>query len=287
MRIKILAVFIILAALSTLLSCRKQSSGQEQRFDLKGKVFEVDKGMGMVTISHETIPNFMEAMTMPFKLKDTWALDVLKPGDRVTATLVIDGERSWLEGVVVIQESSDPTSAPNANEPKPGDEVTDFALVNQDAKKIRLKNYRGQALLLTFIYTRCPLPDYCPLMTDRFAEINKAIKQDAASYPRTHLLSISVDTDYDKPKVLREYGAAHADDAKAFERWEFAVGTADEVKKIATYFGMQYWKDGDQIVHSLRTALINSDGKLVKLYRGNEWKTAEVLSDLKSLKGIE
>ncbi len=285
MRIKLLAAFIILAALS--LACGKKSSGQEQRFDLKGKVFEVDKGMGMVTISHETIPNFMEAMTMPFKLKDTWALDIIKPGDRVTATLVVDGERSWLEGVVVIQESPDPTSAPNASEPKEGDAVTDFALVNQDAKKISLKNYRGQALLLTFIYTRCPLPDYCPLMTSNFAQIDRAIRQDAASYPRTHLLSISVDTDYDKPKVLREYGAAHGDGAKAFELWEFAVGTAEEVKKIATYFGLQYQKDGDQIIHSLCTALINQEGKLVRLYRGNEWKPAEVLSDLKNLKRVE
>jgi protein SCO1/2 len=244
--------------------------------------------MGMATITHEDIPNFMVGMTMPFKIKDTWALDVLKPGDRVTATLVVDGERSWLENIVVIQGSSDPTSAPAANEPKAGDEVPDFTLVNQDAKKIRMKNYRGQALLLTFIYTRCPLPDYCPLMTDRFSEIDKAVKEDAASYPRTHLLSISVDTEYDRPKVLREYGAAaQAKDAKGFERWEFAVGTAEEVKKIATYFGMQYWKDGDQIVHSLRTALINQDGKLVKLYRGNEWKASEVLNDLKGLKRSE
>ncbi|MEW6209728.1 MAG: SCO family protein [Acidobacteriota bacterium] len=284
MRIKFLTAFIIVIVFSIALSCQKRASGQEQRFDLRGKVYEVDKNTGMVTVSHETIPGFMEAMTMPFKIKDRWALDVLKPGDRMTATLVVDGERSWLEGIVVVQETSDPTSAPSANEPKAGDEVPDFTLVNQDGKKIRMKNYRGQALLLTFIYTRCPLPDYCPLMTDRFSEIDKSIRADAASYPPAHLLSISVDVDYDKPNVLREYGAAHTEDAKAFERWEFAVGTAEEVKKIATFFGLQYWKDGDQIVHSLRTALVNQEGRMVKLYRGNEWKAAEVLSDLKALK---
>jgi protein SCO1/2 len=281
---KFLTALITIVVLSTAISCQKSASGQEQRFDLRGKVFEVDKNTGMVTVAHETIPGFMEAMTMPFKIKDRWALDVLKPGDRLTATLVVDGERSWLEGIVVVQETSDPTSAPNASEPKAGDEVPDFALVNQDGKKIRMKNYRRRALLLTFIYTRCPLPDYCPLMTDRFSEIEKAIRQDAASYPPAHLLSISVDTEYDKPKVLREYGAAHTE---TFERWEFAAGTAEEVKKIATFFGLQYWKDGDQIVHSLRTALVNQEGKLVKLYRGNEWKAAEVLNDLKGLKRVE
>jgi protein SCO1/2 len=277
--LKIIAMVLLMTV-----SCQPRPSGREQRFDLKGKVADVDKNIGMVTISHETIPNFMEAMTMPFKLKDAWAFDVLKPGDRVTATLVVDGERSWIEGIVIVQESADPTSAPDVAEPKPGDQPPDFTLVNQDGKRIHLKDYRGKVALLTFIYTRCPLPDYCPLMTDNFAEIHKAIKEDAASFPATRLLSISVDPDFDKPKVLRQYGLAHAGEARAFEQWEFAVGTADEVKKIATYFGLQYWKDGDQIVHSLRTALINQDGKLVKLYRGNEWKAAEVLNDLKELK---
>src|SRR6185295_18975598 len=101
------------------------------------------------------------------------------------------------------------SNAKNAPEPKPGDEVPDFTLVNQDSKRIRLHQYQGQALLVTFIYTRCPLPDYCPLMSSNFAEIEKALRQDPARYGKTHLLSISVDPDYDKPQVLRDYGARY------------------------------------------------------------------------------
>jgi protein SCO1/2 len=284
-RTMIVSALLIIFVIS--ISCAPQSSGNEQRFDLKGKVYGVEKSIGMVTISHEKIEGYMEAMTMPFKLKDTWAFDVLKPGDRVSATLVVDGERSWIEGIVIVQETADPTSAPNAVEPVVGGEVPDFALTNQDAKKIRMKDYRGKALLLTFIYTRCPLPDYCPLMTGNFAEIYKALRQEPATYPPTRLLSISVDTEYDKPKVLRRYGLASVGDAAGFEQWEFAVGTSDEVKKAASYFGLQYWQDKDQIIHSLSTALIGPDGKLVKFYRGNEWKVAEVLTDLKGLKRTE
>jgi len=115
-------------------------------------------------------------------------------------------------------------------------------------------------------------------MTDNFSEIQKTLKSDAALYERTHLLSISVDPEYDTPKVLREYAVRHSADTT---QWEFATGNKDEVKQVASYFTMQYWKDQDQVVHSLRTAIIGADGKLVKLYHGNEWKPQEIVSELR------
>lgn len=264
-------------------SCSKP---QEFRYDLKGKVYDIDKRGGTVTIAHESIPNYMEAMTMPFKLKDTWAFDELQAGDRVSATLVVQGERSWIEGIVIVREDAGaaPTGANSSPEPNPGDEVPDFTLVNQDAKKIRIKQYRGKPLLLTFIYTRCPLPDYCPLMTANFAQIESAIRKEPADYSGARLLSITVDPEYDTPKVLRQYGSSNSDlGEKVFEHWEYATGTADEIKKTAAYFGLQYFQQNDQIIHSLSTALIGPDGKLVKIYRRNEWKPEEVLKDLKNL----
>src|SRR5262249_21368176 len=124
----------------------------------------------------------------------------------------------------------------------------------------------------------CPLPDYCPLMTDNFSAIEKSLSATPQSYAKTHFLSISVDPEYDTPKVLRDYAAAHSAD---LNHWEFAGGTKDQVKQIATYFGMRYWPDGDQIVHSLRTAIIGPDGKLVRLYHGNDWRPEQVATELR------
>src|SRR5712692_3117997 len=276
---------VILAIVSTMLpACRPRATGPEQRYPVKGTVVSVDKRGSTVTISHEAIPGYMEAMTMPFKLKDERLLSDVADGDRVQATLVVAGLKSWLEDVVITRETVDPSDIRSSQaqaEPKPGDEVPDFKLVNQDGKRISLHQYRGRAVLLTFIYTRCPLPDYCPLMTDNFSEIQKTLKSDASLYERTHLLSISVDPEYDTPKVLREYAARHSADTM---QWEFASGSKDEVKQVATYFGMQYWRDSDQVVHSLRTAIIGADGKLAKLHRGNEWKPEEIAAELRNLK---
>ena len=271
-----------------LIGCRGQSQSQGKRYDLKGKVVSVDKRGRQVIITHETIPDFMEAMTMPFSLKDEWALDKLAPDDTVQATLVVDGDRSWLEDLVFSRTTPDPSGATDAEGkagPVAGDEVPDFPLVNQNGKTISFHQYRGRALILTFIYTRCPLPDYCPLMTQRFIEIDKALMQDPVIYEKTRLLSISVDPEFDTPKVLRRYGAAATGKGKEekFEHWEFAAGSAEQVKNVAQYFGLQYWPEGDQIIHALRTAIIAPDGKLLKLYTGNEWKPSEILSDLRGL----
>jgi len=286
-RIALLIGIALLCAGST--ACLSRNSSPEQRYELKGKVVSVDKQKRQVTIDHKEITGYMSAMTMPFNLKDEWAFDVLAAGNEVQATLVVKGDRSWLEGIVITQSGSDGSavnSTESPSEPRPGDEAPNFSLVNQDGKQVSLHQYRGQALLLTFIYTRCPLPDYCPLMSNNFAEINKALQKHPDAYVKTHLLSISVDPDYDTPKVLRSYGAAYTGNRgeDAFKGWEFASGTSEQVKQIAQYFGLRYWQDKDQIIHSLRTALIAPDGKVFRLYKGNQWKPTEVLSDLQSLK---
>jgi protein SCO1/2 len=280
-------LFLIFAITSILpLACRPRATGPEQRYPIKGKVVNVDKRGAAVTVAHEAIPGYMDAMTMPFKLKDPSLLDVMADGDRLQATLVVAGVRSWLEDVVVVSESAD-SSATSANslEPKAGDQVPDFSLVNQDGKRIRLGQYRDRALVVTFIYTRCPLPDYCPLMTEHFIDIEKSLAAEPELYAKTHLLSITVDPEYDTPKILREYAKreldAHMNTGKPdFAHWELATGSKDEVKRVATFFGMKYWQEGDQIIHSLRTAVIGPDGKLVKLYPGNEWKPQDVIGEL-------
>ena len=283
-------LFLVLSIFATSLACRPRHSANEKRYELKGKVVAVDKTDRTATISHQDIAGYMPAMTMPFKIKNDADLEMLAPGDEVTGTLVVDDISSWVE-ISTISEGGSPLSPTSAvpGEPKPGDEVPDFALTNQDGKRIHLAQYRGQALALTFIYTRCPQPDQCTLMSSNFATIDRELQKQPELYQKTHLLSVSFDPDYDTPKVLRSYGASHTErySDEGFQHWEFATGSPDEVKGIAQFFGMRYYHDTesgqDQVIHSLRTAVIGPDGKLVKLYRGNEWKPEEVLSDLRTL----
>lgn len=284
-RTSIIAALLILAFLS-ITGCRRDTSNQK-RYDIKGKVLAVEKDKHLVTVAHEEIKDYMPSMTMPFTLREDWAFEVLTPGDQIAATLVVDGTESWLENTVITQESSDTNADASAGpvQAKAGDEVPDYRLVNQDGKTIRINDYKGKALLLTFIYTRCPMPDQCALMSNNFAVIDQELQKQPELYEKTHLLSISFDPEYDTPKVLRSYGAAFTGkySDETFAHWEFASGTRDEVKGIAQFFGLRYYDDKEQIIHGLRTVVIAPDGKVAKLYRGNEWKPAEVLEDLKSV----
>lgn len=232
----------------------------------------------------------MDAMTMAFTVKDTAIVPEISPGDLIQATLVVTNDSVWLEDIALTKPA---TKVPDAeqpsppNEAKPGDAVPDFSLVNQDGKRIRVQQFKGKAVLLTFIFTRCPNPEYCTLMSNNFALIDRELQKDAKLYNSTHLLSISIDPEHDTPKVLRSYGGAHTENytTETFKHWEFTTGTKDEVKQVAQFFGLTYYPDKDQIVHSLRTAIIAPDGKVYKVYTGNEWKPEEVLQDLRALVG--
>lgn len=259
-----------------------QASANARRYDLTGTVVSVDREHKQVIVSHDPIPGFMDAMTMPFTLYADWAFDVLAPGDRIHATLVVDGDRSWLENPLVVRQENAPTQTPSQTSSQPGAEVPPFTLTNQDGKRVNLADLRGQAVVLTFIYTRCPLPDYCPLMTSNFAAINQRLQADAELARRVKLLSITVDPEHDTPPIMRAYAMERAG-LKDFQRWEFLTGSPDEVRRVATFFGLDYFPEKDQIIHNLRTALISPEGKVVKIYHGNEWKPEEVIVDLRAM----
>jgi len=282
----LMALLVGCCLVSILSGCEAAKPPPQRRFDLHGKVVAVDKNEGTVMVAHQAIPNYMAAMTMSYVLKDKWAFDVLKPGQTVNATLVVEGDRSWLEGIVVTGEGkaeSNSLAPPGVVRDPLGEIVPDFNLINQDGKRIHLHQYRGKALLLTFIYTRCPLPDYCPLMSRNFAHILEQLCRDPALSQITHLLSVSIDPDYDKPAVLRTYALDCAGDPHPFDRWEFASGTREQVQKVAEFFGLKYWSESGQIVHALVTALIGPDEKVIHVYCGNDWQPAQVVSDLREL----
>ena len=274
------------ASIVTSPGCRRRSA-TEKHYDLKGTVVAVEKDKRLVTISHEDIKGYMPGMVMPFTVKEGEPIDLV-PGDLVQARLVVDGPSSWIEQLIITEGNPD-TSKPTiegTSEPKAGDEVPNFSFLNQDGTAVHIRDYRGKALILTFIYTRCPDPNQCTLMSSNFAAIDQQLQKQPELYKTTHLLSISFDPDYDTPKVLRSYGAANTGrySDEDFQHWEFLSGTTDAVKGLAQFFGMRYFHDTtsgeENVVHSLRTAIIAPDGKVFRVYRGNEWKPEEAIKDL-------
>lgn len=278
---------VALMIVSAFVGCGRSSANQKT-YDLKGKVVAVEPDKHLVTIAHEEVPEFMPAMTMPFTVRSEADLKILAPEDEVNATLVVDGSQSWLENLVIRKHSPNEAAVPGLAEANEGDEVPNYGLVNQDGKHIALHNYRGKALLLTFIYTRCPLPEYCTLMSNNFAEVERQLQQQPQTYDKTHLLSISIDPEYDSPGVLRSYGASHTEryQDETFSHWEFASGTKEQIKDVAQYFGLRYYEASDQIVHGLRTVIVGPDGKVVKVYGDNKWKPDEVVKELQRLASV-
>ena len=263
--------------------------GELKTFPIRGKIVSVDSTKGSIVLNHEAVPGFMDAMTMSYKLKDSGIVSELHPGDRITAKLLVrktaDGFEDPMLDEIVVTAQAKPDYKPTVqyHVPTAGDVVPDFKLVNENGRAIHLGQFKGQALLLPFIYTRCPMPDYCPRMNKNFAEIDKALGADPAMYTKTHLLSISFDPKNDTPPVLKSYGRAYAGESAKFSHWEFAVAPADELDAVAQFFDVGITPGGDgTITHSLSTVLIGKDGKVVVWYPSNEWTPAEVLAAMKS-----
>lgn len=290
MRYLILFLFSILLFTSCQKAEQKQTaSADAKHYPFKGKVISVDKANKKATIEHEAIPGFMEAMTMPFPIHADWVWNDLTPGAEVRADLVVDKDGYWLENIGIV-------AAPNPNQPAPpvnenfaqiGKEVPDFTLTNQNGKRISIKDFRGKALAITFIYARCPLPDYCIAMSRNFSDLANQI-ENSDMKDKIRLLSISFDPENDTPEKLKQYGIGYlGKDSKAtdFTVWQLAVGSDKEVKQIADFFGLQYETDPEnktQINHSLRTAVISPDGKVTKIFPGNDWTPKNLLQELEA-----
>jgi protein SCO1/2 len=259
-------------------------------YKLRGKVVSADAAKGAVTLDHEAIPGFMDAMTMPYKLKDATILSELHPGDVITADVVVSPDPNadvLLDHIVVVaQGKPDYRPAVTYHVPTPGDVVPDFKLRNQDGRPIRLSQFKGKALLITFIYTRCPRPDFCPRVTRNFAEVNKQLATNPSMYAKTHLLCVSFDPEHDTPERLRAYGATYigSDAPGAFVHWDFAVPDGPVLKRMALFFDVGITNGPDEtITHTLSTTLIGPDGKVVRFYPGNEWTPEQVAADVKEL----
>src|SRR5579863_6365968 len=293
MRLVLASCLVAAAALAGCHSKQTQgpqssTSTQDTVYHLRGKIVSTDVAHGIIVVDHEAIPGFMDAMTMPYQLKDPTIASELHPGDMITADVLVSKsseETVVLDHIVVIAQGK-PDYKPTVfyHVPAPGDAVPDFKLRNQDGRAIHLGQFRGKTLLITFIYTRCPLPNFCPLVTHNFAVINKTLESNPALYAKTHLLCVSFDPENDTPARLRAYGVQYigSDSKTTFAHWDFAVPSQSDLDKIAEYFDVGVTHGADNsITHTLSTTLIGPDGKVQQFYPGNEWTTDQVLADVK------
>lgn len=286
--------FIVLIAVSLFTACQKSegptAKSEAKRYQLKGKVVAVNKDKKTATIDHEAVADYMPAMTMDFPIHEDWVWGDLVPGSEIRAELVVDNgakEPYWLEKIGII-------AAPGSAQPQPsvddrfaqiGNEIPDFTLTNQDGKRISAKDFRGKPLAITFIYADCPLPDYCIKMSKAFSDLANELASDPAAKDKYRLLSISFDPARDTPEKLKSYGLGYlGKDAKPdFSIWQLAVGSDKEVRAIADFFGLRYEVDPNdkaQFNHSLRTIVVSPDGKVTKIFPGNDWTVADLKNEL-------
>jgi protein SCO1/2 len=277
--------------LSLLLACAAAGCGASERsYSLQGQILDVAADHQQATIKHDEIKGLMPAMTMPYKVKNPELLSGMAPGDLVNATLVIVSNDAYLTAVKKVGQApiekpavaETPSASSGFELLKIGDLAPDMEFVNQDGQKQRFSSLRGAPVAITFIYTSCPLPTFCPLMDRHFASIQQVIKSDPA-LKKVHLVSVSFDPITDTPPVLKKHARELSADPS---RWTFFTGDRDEIDRFASRFGVAVTRelnDARDITHNLRTAIVDANGKLVKVYTGNEWTPAQVLADLRSV----
>jgi protein SCO1/2 len=258
---------------------------EPREYEVRGQILRVDPERQEVLVDHEDIEGFMPAMTMPYRVRDVGLLDGREPGDLFTATLVVEETSAYLS--TITRTGHEPLESPvvgpaitAADVIQEGDVVPDGALVNQDGAPLPMTSLRGHRVALTFIYTRCPLPDFCPLMDRHFAELQRTIAS-TPSLEDVRLVSVTLDPEYDTPAVLEAHaGLLQADPA----RWQFATGEPDEVLAFAKQFGVltEAGDPSSPILHNLRTAVIDAQGHLAAIHSGNMWMPAELVADLEA-----
>jgi protein SCO1 len=284
---------LVLSVLSLCLAFAASActKSDERTFTLQGQVLSIEPARKLLTVKHEEIKGFMPAMTMPYEVRDAKLLDGLAPGDLINATLVVVSNGAFLSAIRKVGQApleKPPAEAPNPSASagfellKPGEAVPDGAFVDQSGQKRRFSAFKGSPVAMTFIYTKCPLPTFCPLMDRHFAALQTSLKADAA-LQAVRLVTVSFDPITDTPAVLREHAKRLNAD---LTRWTFLTGDRDEIDQFAARFGVSISRamnDARDITHNLRTVVIDRDGKIVKVYTGNDWSPDQVLADLKNL----
>jgi protein SCO1/2 len=288
---KVLVRYVVLACVVMATGCAVlspessyEASAEAKQYPIVGVVRGADKGARQITVAHDAIPGLMDGMTMSFAVKDAWAVQVAQAGDRLSGTLVVDGARSWIQGVSLTKPAVADAGGSVSNAatagigPATGTPLPETPLRDQAGREVTARTFAGKDVILTFIYTRCPMPDFCPLMMRHLDEASARLRK-AGRRDEVQMVAISIDPAHDTPKVLEAYGRAHitGEEGDPFRHWSLLTGTPEQVGAWATFFALTYEPDGKEIAHGLRTAVVDRQGKVVGVLRGNDWTTDELM----------
>ena len=259
------------------------SGTNRQVFQVKGVIVKVAPREKSVEIKHEEIHGYMPAMTMPFDVKDTNELAGLAPGDSVVFRMIVTDTEGWIEQIRKLGSTNSVPTAGNfrlVRDVEPlniGDRLPEYHFTNQLGQAFSTADFKGQALAITFLFTRCPFPTFCPKMANDFSETQQSLIS-AGNFTNWHLLTVSFDPEFDRPVVLKSYAERyHYDPA----HWTFATGDLVEITAIAEQCGLNFWHDETgSISHNLRTVVFDASGRLQKIFTGNTWKTEELVAEM-------
>ncbi|MCB1120815.1 MAG: SCO family protein [Verrucomicrobiae bacterium] len=287
------STFLFLAFLPILMTLgggcnrNKAEAGPEvlKEFRVKGVVKRVEDEGRTLVIAHEAMPGYMAAMTMPFRTRDASESEGLAPGDEIEFTYKVAELSSWVEAIeptgkqVEIEPGPQPADQ-SSKLLKSGDLFPDFHLQNEYGEPVNLKDYRGSVVALTFIFTRCPVPEYCPTMMRNFSKVEAKLKADPQAPENYQLLTVSFDSEYDTPEVLKAFGEQFGQESP---QWNL-LGSRDNeaIRTIGDAVGLKFAKsDAGIYSHNLRTAVIDPEGRLVKLFTDESWKPEELIAAMK------
>lgn len=264
------------------------SSATNQRtFQVKGVVREILPEKKKIKITHEEISGYMEAMTMMLDVKDARELNGLQAGDSLSFRMLVTEDDGWIDQLKKLDEPRTPlpSSEPplrRVRDVEPlavGDALTDYTFTNTQGRLVRLSEFKGQAFAITFIFTRCPFPTFCPRLSSNFEEAQRQLKAMSGGPTNWHLFSLTIDPDYDTLPRLKEYAARYKADPA---RWDFLTGELIDITAISEQFGLQFWRanPSEPINHNVRTVVIDAAGRVHWITPETDWKPAQLVEQL-------
>ena len=255
-----------------------------QVYQVNGTVIEVQAAEKTVEIQHEEIPGYMKAMTMPFEVKNTNELSSLGAGDKVTFQMIVLTNDAWIENIRVTEKSvkGAPTHGPfrvvREVEPlKVGDALPEYHFTNELGQAVSTTQFKGKAVVISFLFTRCPYPTFCPLIAGNLAAAQRRLTALTNGPTNWQILALTIDPDHDTPAVLREYGQRFSYDPKS---WSFLTGDLVDITAFAEQFELTFWhENGNQLpTHNLRTIVVDANGKIQSIVAGNKWTVDELVT---------
>lgn len=267
---------------------REDDASNAQTFALRGYIESVEAEGQRLMIDHEEIPDYMPAMIMQFKVADWSEARELAPGDQIAFDYHVASKRSWIDNIEKTGLRRDPNARHLGSDDarssgwlplQPNDNLPNYAFTDEAGKAVSLGDYRGSVVAITFIFTRCPVPEYCPAMMRNFGDVDALLKNEPPAGAPWRLVTISFDPEHDTPEAMKRYGDAFNYDP---QHWDLLTSESLEpIEALAQNVGLKFGKSGDSILHNLRTVVLDPQGRITRIFTDETWSPAELADEMR------